>query len=558
MKRHIVIFVAVLFAAGAARADLADVVRAARGVEEEQTGLQPGFRFAIPLESQPFWSSATFDGSLWGTSLVDFDDDGYPEVVSVYEAGRVYIFKNSAGYIESLPGWESNDIAYNIAPAFGDVDNDGDQDMAIACYSFVGGRTKVYENRFGIPARDPVWVATSGGGTTCDWGDYDNDGDLDLAIADMFAAPAVFRNDTGVLSPSPLWTASDGNLDFGVAWVDVDLDGDLDLAVGAINASLPALRVYRNDGGTLERAASWRSTVNAGEYVGAWICAQDIDRDNDLDVAVSCGFISNNRNIVFRNSGSGLEGYPAWQSSGATMSGFSVFADLNGDGLLDWAVNDGDAGAVYENTDTVLAPTRAWSSNPGGGLGLDVGDVDADGVVPGVDTISADGRKLYYLSTRPLIAVDSVLVGGSPLPLDAWCANFKRGWVSLRDSVAPGTEILLYFRHSVDLELVMSETSTNRAHLFLNAQTGLAEGPGARTAARLRVAPNPFRDRVTVTGRTGVRGFEVRDVSGRVVRRLESSGGSATWDGRDARGNPLPAGVYLFGAGGAARAVKLD
>jgi hypothetical protein len=519
MKRHIVIFAVLLFAAGAARADLADVARAARGAVEHVPVTGPGADYAIPLQPQPFWSSSAFDGSLWGTSLVDFDSDGYPEVVSVYEAGRVYIFKNSAGYVESLPGWQSTDIAYNIAPAFGDVDNDGDQDMAIACYSFVGGRAKVYENRFGIPDPEPVWVATSGGGTTCDWGDYDNDGDLDLAIADMFAVPGVFRNDTGVLSPVPLWTANDGNLDFGVAWVDVDLDGDLDLAVSAINASLPALRVYRNSGGSLERAASWRSTVNAGDYVGAWVGAHDIDGDRDLDVAVSCGFISSHRNVVFRNSGSGLEGYPAWQSSGASESGFSVFADLNGDGLLDWAVNDGDAGAVYENTDTMLNPARAWTSNPAGGLGLDVGDVDADGVVAATDTISADGRKLYYLGTRPLLALDSVLVSGSPLPLDAWCANLKRGWVSLRDSVAPGTEILLFFRHSTDLELVMSETSTNRAHLFLNAQTGAEEPAGDGEALAEPRWPGIARGQLRLPAAGNAR-YALLDAAGRKVTGL--------------------------------------
>ena len=542
------IALAVTIVLPAAAANLADVARLAGGDGAGSPAPTSPLPFSIPLDTAAFWSSPPYSGSVWGVGLVDLSDDGYPEVVVVFEQGNCYVYKNNGGVIEETPSWISDDIGFHIWPAFGDIDNDGDLDMAVACYSFVGGLTKVYYNVGGGLERSPGWVASSGGGTICDWGDFDNDGDLDLAIADMFASPAVFRNDSGTLTSMPVWRGADYNIDYAAAWLDVDNDGDLDLAVSGINGSIPALRVYKNGDGTLETTASWRSQVTGGDYLGTYIVPFDVDRDGDVDAAVSTGFINAQPNVVFRNNGGTLEGSPSWISSESGNSGGSLFGDLNGDGLLDWAVNDGVHGSVYERFGDTLSPTATWHSQDEGGLGVDLGDVDRDAVAYREDTLVSDGHGLFYLSRVPVEKFDLVVVDGDTLALTDYCVNVKRGWVSVKDSVPTGVEVVLGYHHSTDLEFLLSDYPNDNAHLYRSNQVGVAE-PGRAVAGRsLRAAPNPFRSRVVIGGVEQT--AAVFDVAGRPVRVVAARGRDAEWDGRDEFGRMVPPGVYLVRSAG--------
>ena len=73
------------------------------------------------------------------------------------------------------------------------------------------------------------------------------------------------------------------------------------------------------------------------------------------------------------------------------------------------------------------------------------------------------------------------------------------------------------------------------------------------TPLRLRIAPNPFNPRTTlsfVLAEPGPVSLRVYDVSGRLVRRLHdeplSAGAHAIdWDGRDTAGRPLPSAAYF-------------
>jgi len=514
--------------------------------------------FSIPLETTPYWSSDAipFPASVWGTHLLDLTNDGYPEVVTVGEQMPCYVFANRGGVVDAAPSWQSNDADPSIWASFGDYDHDGYPDMAVANYSLMGGQVKVYHNENGALNPDAVWTG-SGGGVSCEWGDVNNDGYPDLAAVDLFRYPSVYMNRGGTLETIASWQATDYNMDMGCAWVDVDNDGWLDLVATDVNWEEPTLRVYRNNHGTLETAASWTSKVGANNNPGGIPSAGDLDKDGWQDVAVPTWPLGRGSgpNVVFKNQHGVLDSMPTWYSNGSNSSNAGALGDLNEDGYLDWAVNNLDFnGIMYENSGGTLNRTPAWQSSTTGGIGIELGDVDQDGVRYREDTLLADGTKrFFYLSVLPVHRLEEILLNGNPLPMDAYCYSLKSGWVSLRDSVSAGSRIIVRYRHSVDMELLQSDYDNSRVHLFRNTNGSGAEEEERVAPERNRgykAAPNPFVSFATLPGHEAER-FALYDISGRMVGIYRG----------DRVGMDISAGIYFLrpetGEGRPLRVVKL-
>ena len=127
-------------------------------------------------------------------------------------------------------------------------------------------------------------IATGSVGTGAAWADYDNDGFIDLYITNTSGTNWLYHNDSGTAFTNVAATAGvgSGGAGRGVAWGDYDNDGDLDLATISYTSSL---LLYSNNGdGTFANIAS---TVGAGltgsVFQAAWA---DYDRDGDLDLYV--------------------------------------------------------------------------------------------------------------------------------------------------------------------------------------------------------------------------------------------------------------------------------
>jgi hypothetical protein len=212
--------------------------------------------------------------------------------------------------------------------AAGDLDRDGRDEFAVACR---GGPDLVV--RFtdeGV--LETVWTSPESDRTECvTWGDYDDDGDVDLATAGNGRAVRVYRNDRGVLNLA--WTAAAETDSKDCEFADIDGDGDLDLIVVGSGTD----QIYLNERGGFLAPRS----VFLGDETDD-VALFDFDQDGDLDLLAATSDPSAPE-LLFRNEGGSLLRH--WESPGGMEASAVAWADYDRDGRVDFAIvrpNDPD------------------------------------------------------------------------------------------------------------------------------------------------------------------------------------------------------------------------
>ena len=396
-------------------------VRKANGVELECSDTPATLENSVP-EEYPDWHPARLDvgtlepedGHIWDELMqtpafawVDFDLDGDSDFAvfgvntTNYHSG-VYLNDGSGHFAKSaaaLPALSSARLAW------GDYNGDGYPDLAVA------GR-----NAANAPAA--MLLRNEGGGTLVDsgialpqaetglaWGDFDQDGDVDLATS----AGKLLRNQNGTNFADTGFALLGGDTSKSVSWADLENDGLLDLEInGKINQNLggsftndplngptvgcfwdgppiwhdftgdglldaaAAGRIYQNLGSVYQLGYhdpehpewdipdQWRLWFNPGGVVfsnWSWsrISAGDYDGDGDLDLALAgaVGSSADVRCSVFRQ-----EAGPSFLDIGLLLDGF-----YGGDaGLQDWD-GDGDLDLLAAGMDSAFVPQMAALKN---------------------------------------------------------------------------------------------------------------------------------------------------------------------------------------------------
>jgi len=259
---------------------------------------------------------------IHGASWADYDQDGLLDLYislcnkdGVDQLNRLYRQRDGKlAPIDILTSGIDTRGDASFSPVWADYDNDGDPDL----YMCNGGSNRLYCNRGNgtfeeIAARAGVDYGNHTENAT--WGDYDNDGNLDLYLVNTNDAPNVLYRNNGDgtfadVTPVPL---NDAGYGFAAAWGDYDNDGDLDLFLargGYREEELGNLkgqpnRLFENRGlDQFEDVAEEREVADS--LVAVATIWGDYNNDGFLDLFVAVRdtrsvFISANK--LYRNSG---------------------------------------------------------------------------------------------------------------------------------------------------------------------------------------------------------------------------------------------------------------
>lgn len=290
----------------------------------------------------------------WG----DYDNDGnldlllagatsltypYGPICRLYHNRGDGTFENSGA---GLPG------VYGGGAAWGDYDKDGDLDLVLTGWSEAGRISRIYRNDGGGVFVDAGMALPGVSYGSVAWGDYDNDGYLDLVLCGSSSSGRITRlyrnNGNGTFSDSGI--ALTGVTTGAVGWGDYDNDGDLDLFVTGVTSSSPVSLVYTNHGnGTL--TDSGMVLIGLASSAGAWA---DYDNDGDLDLVLTGSSDNGLVSILYTNHGNGTLTVGEISLPGMA-SGSVAWGDFDNSGQIDLLLTGFDtnySAAIYLGRNT--------------------------------------------------------------------------------------------------------------------------------------------------------------------------------------------------------------
>lgn len=611
----------------------------------EVTPLDPLF---VTPQDEDFWVASAAPADYDGDGDLDIAVLGFYVVYFQSVQERLVLLRNDG---PAAPNeWE---FAYIDAPigtlsagasdlAWGDVDGDGDPDLAVGS----DGQTVIYRNDAGtlVPSGTtlPPYYEQNDQADfdlrSITWADYDNDGDLDLLLPSVFDfgtfefRTALMRNDGSNGSGGWNFTEVDAGLapteHAQSAWADFDGDQDLDLLLVHLSPLTEDgfIRRYRNDGGGVFVGEDILGSLRVEHGEAQW---GDYDDDGDLDILVAGNVRETDGSYatvlrLYRNDNETyvpIELIPCvpcegwWDLTAATWADYDSDGDM--DILLTGTYNSGsqiegrakiydNQGGIFTDSGNQLPAPRASGSRGGTFTWLDLdGEGDLDYFIAG-EYFVPGGNGLVEAQMH-VYRNDAPGQNAAPSPPTGLTANTAGGggsvvlsWNAASDDHTPGAALtydLQLHRDGVPVAIAShlpepGSISTGTAWTL----SGLPEGAytwtlravdsayngGAVAQSEFRVGsptgvqealprdvafdrnhPNPFRGSTTfrfALPRPAQVELSIYDVAGRLVTRLVDGTRPAgshvvTWKARNAA-----SGTYFarFTTGGFTRTERIQ
>jgi uncharacterized membrane protein YraQ (UPF0718 family) len=410
-----------------------------------------------------------------GALVIDFNGDGLHDLYVVNSVGPNALYRNNGDST-----FTDVAVAAGVGDATGrgnggcaaDYDNDGDQDLFVTNF----GPSRLFRNDGGsftdVTVSAGVRDSADAFRTTgCAWGDYDQDGFVDLiAVRHLYeddprmfdtkefeggiGGIMLYRNQgdgtfavtTHLLGTTPFpidaQLGAFGNIwgaGFQPGWSDLDNDGDLDLyIVNDLGADIQSNVLWRNDGPAAD--GSWSFTdVSLGSganqaVFGMGLAIGDYNLDGFLDI-----FVTNIRDsLLLKNEGAGLRFTSVARDAGARfdligrkarVAWGAIFFDYDNDGDEDLYVVSGHLRADEAGITAAANPEQQPNvllRNEGDGTFANVSSAS------GADD-SGIGRGAVYLDYDNDGCLDVFVVNlGQPAKLLLNLCETGRGWITVK------------------------------------------------------------------------------------------------------------------------------
>jgi hypothetical protein len=438
---------------------------------------------------------ATTPASYWNGSWGDYDGDGLLDlfVGSSIASTTNYLYRNQGDGAFTLvdAAQMPKSPSQQHGAVWADYDNDGHLDLLVTAGNPGVWHNMLYRNNgdgtFTGATDNPIYTETHSEGFHAPiWGDYDNDGFIDLLIAGHDHHNRLFHNDgdgsftriTDHILVDDLTKGLPGS-----AWVDYDDDGDLDLL--ASNVLLPPFFVtstsvlYRNDGeGAFARVTdSGLSEPRESTYGACWA---DYDNDGFADLFLVNALV----NSLYHSEGDGtfvrVEDSTVVQDRIPASAIFSACAwgDYDNDGFVDLFVMVADLAFpfvprthsfLYHNTGdgtfTKISEGRIVTDPTYGTSGGSWGDYDKDGFL---DLFVSQGG-FGPIPQAPLLYHND---GNG----NAWLNVELVGTVSNRSAIGAKVRVKAFYRGESRWQVrEISGGDSESNQQSLNAEFGLAD-----------------------------------------------------------------------------------
>lgn len=282
----------------------------------------------------------------------DIDNDGDWDVYLVRDGSANRLYRNDGGaYVEVASLYGVADPGPGSCAAWGDYDEDGFVDLYLGNFQ---GQNKLYRNLSGQGFADVTGqpenqaLADPATASAVAWVDCDGDGKLELYLANFQNPNRLYKRNAGNVfedissgASSPASPLADPGTTAGFSWGDFDNDGDLDLALA--RDSSPN-KLFRNDGqdAFVEITPAAMNSVRNTLQVN-WV---DFDNDGDLDLSLVNYGVDDG---ILRNVGGGVFVEGSLPTGANSLSTAAAWADYNRDGRPDFYAATGTGGVLLEN-----------------------------------------------------------------------------------------------------------------------------------------------------------------------------------------------------------------